>query len=183
MRFCSITAKTFNTKNYQSRDFQNAWSTFFTFKIDGDIGKFVQILVNRKSTKLFKCLISSSILKIQRSYTTFWKAYLDLDLMHFISFINYRKSKTIFKTSLNSHVYCDTLYESVSIRLPTTREGRQQAYPAQLPIPKLILLICGTARLDKGLPIPCMYKMPFFYDEMCTLQKVGGEDSKGRRVL
>ena len=29
----------------------------------------------------------------------------------------------------------------------------------------------------------CMYKMPFFDDEMCTLQKVGGEDSKGRRVL
>ena len=30
----------------------------------------------------------------------------------------------------------------------------------------------------------CMYKMPFFDYEMCTLQKVCGEDiSKGRRVL
>ena len=29
----------------------------------------------------------------------------------------------------------------------------------------------------------CMYKMPFFDDQMCTLQKVGGVDSKGRRVL
>jgi len=28
-----------------------------------------------------------------------------------------------------------------------------------------------------------MHKMPFFYYEMCTLQKVGGEGSKGRRVL
>ena len=26
-------------------------------------------------------------------------------------------------------------------------------------------------------------KCLFFDDEMCTLQKVGGEDSKGRRVL
>ena len=32
-------------------------------------------------------------------------------------------------------------------------------------------------------PCRCMYKMLFFDSEMCTLQKVGGEDSKGRRVL
>ena len=25
-----------------------------------------------------------------------------------------------------------------------------------------------------------MYKMPFFDEEKCTLQKVGGEDSKGQ---
>ena len=29
----------------------------------------------------------------------------------------------------------------------------------------------------------CMYKMPFLDDEMCTVQKVGGQDSKGQRVL
>ena len=30
---------------------------------------------------------------------------------------------------------------------------------------------------------PRMYKMPFFDHEMCTLQKVCGEVSKGRRIL
>ena len=40
------------------------------------------------------------------------------------------------------------------------------------------------ARKEEGQGSSCMYKMPFFFDdEMCTLKKVGGEDSKGRRVL
>ena len=43
------------------------WSIIFFSKIDGDIRKFFQILDNKKSTKLFKRLISPSILKIQRN--------------------------------------------------------------------------------------------------------------------
>ena len=38
----SITVKTVNIENYQSKDF---FLILFTFKIDGDIGKFVQIPV------------------------------------------------------------------------------------------------------------------------------------------
>ena len=34
-----------------------------------------------------------------------------------------------------------------------------------------------------GGPCAVCIKCLFFDDEMCTLQKVGGEDSKGRRVL
>ena len=46
-----------------SRDFQNVVYHFFTFKIEGDIRKFIQVKVKKQ---LFKCLISPSILKIQR---------------------------------------------------------------------------------------------------------------------
>ena len=85
---------------------------FFTFRTDGDIRKFVQIQVKLKLTKLFKCLIFPSILKIHdKEGWPHFKKLIRLKFFFFwcTRFIDGRKSKTIFKSSLNPHVYWDTL--------------------------------------------------------------------------
>lgn len=95
--------KHFTPKTSSQRDFQNVVYNFLTFTFYGDIRKFVQIPVNLTSAKLFKCLISPSILKIKRidqisessiKRSIFFNVY-------FRSFINYWKPWTICKSSLN----------------------------------------------------------------------------------
>ena len=78
--------------------------------------------------------------------------------------INYRKSKTIFKTSLNSHVYWDKLYETVSIydfqlrgregNWPTVHSYRSSFYlfavlPVSIGLPILPQTRGGSAKVLK----------------------------------
>ena len=69
--FCKFNCVVFQLKHLTPKTSslgisKNVAYHFFTAKINGDIGKFVQIPVNQKSTKMIQCLISPSISKMQR---------------------------------------------------------------------------------------------------------------------
>ena len=67
------------------------------YKVDGDINKSVKLIVYLLKAKHFKCLISPSILDIDRKGRSHFQFHKDVESL---SFINYRKSKTIFMSCL-----------------------------------------------------------------------------------